>query len=71
MTDLERINVRLDAYYVAEAAILTSQSYKTGSTMMQRADLSEIRKQIQVLKAEKMLLEADGRKCIRVVPRDL
>lgn len=65
----ERINMWLDA----EAAIATGQSYKIGSRELRRADLAEIRRQLEYWEGK--LAECDNRggkrRTFRVVPRDL
>lgn len=65
----ERINMWLDA----EAAIATGQSYKIGSRELRRADLAEIRKQIEFWEGKLEELERPGglRRTFRAVPRDL
>ena len=42
----KRLIMRLNAYYNAEMAVLTGQSYQIGTKRLTRADLSEIRKAI-------------------------
>lgn len=62
----------------AEEALATSQSYRVGTRELRRADLPEVRKQIEFWedKYNKVLSELDGtnsggRKTVRIVPRDL
>lgn len=44
---LERAKIHLDAWYNAELAVSTGQSYSIGSRSLTRANLSEIREQIK------------------------
>lgn len=68
----ERFEKRLDAYYNAEMAVLTGQSYQLGTKKLTRADLAEIRAAIDSLETELSNIENGGkRKVFRVVPRDL
>lgn len=65
---------RLQMWYEAEAAVATGQSYRIGSRQLQRADLAEIRKQIQYWEGEVDRLQSGrkkGARVIRVIPRDL
>jgi len=62
----------------AEAALATSQSYKVGTRELRRADLPEVRKQIEFWedKYNKVTNALDntsggGRRTARIVPRDL
>lgn len=73
MTDREeRLNKRLNAYYEAEMAVLTGQSYQIGTRKLERADLGEIREAISYLETEIANIENNGkRKVFRIVPRDL
>lgn len=70
---LERAKQHLEAWLDAELAVSTGQSYQIGSRRLQRADLSEIRKQISYW--QRKVYELDGsrrnRRVVRVVPRDL
>lgn len=73
---LEKVKNRLEAYYDAEMAILSSQSYKMGNQVLTRADLIEVRKAIREL--ENLVSELESvvngkgrRKTFRVIPRDL
>lgn len=68
----EILEKRLNAYYDAEMAVLTGQSYQIGTRRLTRADLSEIRKAIDSLETELSNIENGGkRKIFRVLPRDL
>lgn len=65
----------LNAWLEAEMAVTTSQSYQIGGRQLTRADLGEIRKQIEYWsnKVEKITAaeERGGRsRMFRVVPRD-
>ena len=66
----ERLKLWLDA----EAACATGQSYRIGGRQLQRADLAEIRAQINYWQNEVDRLSAGrsrGSRCIRPIPRDL
>lgn len=68
---LERAKTHLEAWLDAELAVSTGQSYRIGSRQLQRANLPEIRKQIQYWRSEIARLEGKGRrKVMRAVPRD-
>ena len=76
--DLEFIEKRLKMWLDAEAALATSQSYKVGTRELRRADLPEVREQIEFWenKYNKATNELDGtsgggRRTVRIVPRDL
>lgn len=62
---------RLNSYYEAEIAILTSQSYTIGSRTLTRANLAEVRNAIRELEAEIRKLESGTRRAKRVIPVDL
>jgi hypothetical protein len=67
---------RLMAYYEAEMAVLTGQSYTIGTRSLTRANLSEIRKAILELEKRVEELKSLGagkgrRKAYRITPRDL
>ncbi len=49
---------RLNIYYQAEMAVLTSQEYSIGPRSMKRADLGEIRSAISALENQVQRLEA-------------
>ena len=51
-TPLEMAQERLSLYYEAERRVLVGQSYTIGDRQLTRANLSEIRKAIEALKAE-------------------
>lgn len=76
MITLERAKLHLEAWLDAELAISTGQSYTIGSRSLTRANLSEVRKQIEYWKNKVIELEliATGRKTSRsrrFMPRDL
>jgi len=59
---LTRAKTRLAAYYDAEMAVLSGQSYKIGTRSMTRADLVEIRAAITNLEnaVEELTAQAAG-----------
>lgn len=73
MTQQERLEERLRAYYDAEIAILTSQSYSIGGKSLTRADLGVVRTVIKELESKLNSLENSrpGSRVRRVVPMDL
>jgi hypothetical protein len=71
MSELERAEQHLEAWYAAELAASTGQSYRIGSRQLTRANLSEIRKQITFWQREVSRLKGKGtRRVFRAVPRD-
>ncbi|AHN84817.1 hypothetical protein Phi2_0008 [Vibrio phage phi 2] len=70
---LQEAKDMLATWIEAEKAVATGQSYKIGSRSLQRANLSEIRKQIQFWRNEITKLETGrkGARVMRAVPRDL
>ncbi|MBP2654999.1 MAG: hypothetical protein H6Q73_2568 [Firmicutes bacterium] len=60
---LARAKTRLSAYYDAEMAVLSGQSYKIGTRSLTRADLGEIRTAITNLEnaVEELTAQAVGR----------
>lgn len=73
---LAKARERLNAYYEAELAVLSGQSYTIGSRSLTRANLSEIRDAIKELEQQVRELEtiASGgghRRAYRITPRDL
>lgn len=69
---LERARIHLDAWYNAELAVSTGQSYSIGSRSLTRANLSEIREQIKYWETRVDQLKGKKRrKAMRYVPRDL
>lgn len=71
---LEKARQMLDMWVEAEMAVATSQSYTIGSRSLTRANLAEIRKAIEYWRNEVAALESknsNGRRVVRVIPRDL
>jgi len=76
---LEVVLQRLDSYYKAEEAVMSSQEYRIGTRSLKRADLNSIRDEIRRLQDRKDELEnaiatcgnPNQRKAYRVVFRDL
>ena len=73
---LETAQRHLDAWLEAELAVTNAQSYVIGSRTMTKADLGEIRRQIEYWQGKANALENaakyGGRNRVRrVVPRDL
>lgn len=66
----DMLRLWMDAY----KACASSQSYTIGSRSLSRANLSEIKDQIEYWRNEIAALEAGtggGRRVIRIIPRDL
>ena len=73
---LAKAKERLTAYYDAELAVLSGQSYTIGTRTLTRANLAWVRTQIDNLEnqVEELQSQADGkgrRNAFRVTPRDL
>lgn len=69
--NLERAKKHLEAWYAADLAVSTGQSYRIGTRSLTRANIDEIRKQIVYWEREVARLEGKGsRKVFRAVPRD-
>lgn len=71
---LQTARSRLNAWLEAELAVSTGQSYRLGNKQLTRANLSDIREQIQFWRSEVARLERGNRpgaRVMRVVPRDL
>jgi len=73
---LKEAERHLKTWLAAELEIATSQSYKIGTRMLTRADLSQVREQIKYWQRQVAELEAaNGRRgrnrVYRAVPRDL
>lgn len=73
---LEIAKKHLDAWLTAELEVTTHQSYTIGSRSLTKANLSEIREQIQFWQNEVASLENIGQRhgrnrVMRAVPRDL
>lgn len=76
MITLERAKQHLEAWLDAELACSTAQSYTIGSRTLTRANLAEIRKQINYWQNkvdELVILERGGKlkRAKRFIPRDL
>ncbi|CAM4111547.1 DUF6148 family protein [Mesobacillus thioparans] len=68
-TRIERLKERLELYYEAEMAILTSQEYSMNGRTLKRADLGEVRKAISEL--ERQIKAQGGRRNVfRAIPID-
>ena len=75
-TKIEIARYHLNAWLEAELEVTTHQSYKIGSRSLTRADLAEIRKQIEfwqnrVAKLENAEKRGGRNRVLRAVPRDL
>lgn len=71
---LEVAKEHLNAWLKAELAVSTAQSYRKGTKELTRADLPEIRKQINYWRNEVARLEngrRSGPRARRIIPRDL
>lgn len=74
--NLEIAKKHLDAWLTAELEVTTHQSYTIGSRSLTKANLSEIRKQIefwqdQVARLENIEKRGGRNRVFRAVPRDL
>jgi hypothetical protein len=75
-TQIEIARHHLNAWLEAELELTTHQSYKIGSRSLTKADLGEIRKQIEfwqnrVAQLENAEKRGGRNRVVRVVPRDL
>ena len=75
-TRLDIAKKHLDAWLTAELEVTTHQSYTIGSRSLTKANLSEIRKEIDYWKNEVARLENIGKRggrnrVFRAIPRDL
>ena len=75
-TQIEIARHHLNAGLEAELELTTHQSYKIGSRSLTKADLGEIRKQIEfwqnrVAQLENAEKRGGRNRVVRVVPRDL
>ena len=75
-TRLEIARKHLDAWLTAELEVTTHQSYTIGSRSLTKANLAEIRKQIeywndQVARLENIEKRGGRNRIYRAVPRDL
>lgn len=69
---LEEAQEHLKAWMEAEKSVAQAQSYTIGSRSLTRANVSEIRSQIQFWRREITILQRGKRQRItRIVPRDL
>ncbi|MEX3625845.1 DUF6148 family protein [Viridibacillus arvi] len=66
----EVVQERLEMWLKAEAAVATGQAYMIDNRKMERANLAEIRLQIQFWQKEESKLNRNGRRVMRIVPRD-
>lgn len=76
MITLEQAKTHLKAWLDAELAVSTAQSYTIGSRTLTRANISEIRKQIEYWqnKYDELTIKANNgkiRRAKRFIPRDL
>lgn len=67
MITLERARTHLEAWLDAELAISTAQSYSMGSRTLTRANLPEVRKQIDYWRnqAAQLEMQANGKRMRR------
>ena len=75
-SEIEIARHHLNAWLEAELELTTHQSYKIGSRSLTKADLGEIRKQIEfwqnrVAQLENTEKRGGRNRVVRVVPRDL
>ena len=75
-TQIEIARHHLNAWLEAELELTTHQSYKIGSRSLTKADLGEIRKQIEfwqnrVAQLENAEKRGGRNRVVRVVPRNL
>lgn len=75
-TQIEIARHHLNAWLEAELELTTHQSYKIGSRSLTKADLGQIRKQIEfwqnrVAQLENAEKRGGRNRVVRVVPRDL
>ena len=75
-SQLEIARHHLNAWLEAELELTTHQSYKIGSRSLTKADLGQIREQIEFWQNRVAQLENTGKRggrnrVVRVVPRDL
>lgn len=70
MWSLETAKTHLNAWLQAELAVSTGQSYKMGTRQLERANLSEIRKQITFWRNEVNKLSRKGRRVMYATPKD-
>ena len=75
-TEIEIARYHLNAWLEAELEVTTHQSYKIGSRSLTRADLAQIRKQIEfwqnrLAELENAAKRGGRNRVFRAVPRDL
>ena len=75
-TQIEIARHHLNAWLAAELELTTHQSYKIGSRSLTKADLGQIRKQIEfwqnrVAQLENAEKRGGRNRVVRAVPRDL
>lgn len=75
-SEIEIARHHLNAWMEAELELTTHQSYKIGSRSLTKADLGQIRKQIEfwqnrVAQLENAEKRGGRNRVVRVVPRDL
>lgn len=75
-SEIEIARHHLNAWLEAELELTTHQSYKIGSRSLTKADLGQIRKQIEfwqnrVAQLENVEKRGGRNRVVRVVPRDL
>lgn len=70
---LQQAEAQLQAWLAANLAVSTGQSYRIGTRQLERADASEILKQIQFWQREvdRLNVNRRGARVFRAVPRDL
>lgn len=60
MTDAERTQARLDAYYAAETAILANQAFTIDGSVFTKANLADVQRQINRLRNELASMQSGG-----------
>ena len=69
MTRQELLNQRLKQYIEAEEMILSGQSYQIGDRRLTRANLSDVRKMIDILLSQGAMLDDSKKSTISHVKR--
>ena len=69
MTRQELLNQRLKQYIEAEEMILSGQSYQIGDRRLTRANLSDVRKMIDILLSQGAMLDESEKSTISHVKR--
>lgn len=68
---LERAKIHLDAWYQAEIAVSTGQSYTIGNRTLTRANIKDIKQQINYWENRvKAMSGKKRRRSARIIPRD-